>query len=72
MSWNLELDAVESYCGTWSSYLRLIWEDIALDLDVFEIGGRREGHLRPNLEVPRFARVAELVTTDLVTSGSQN
>ena len=43
-----------------------------MDLDVFEIGGRREGHLRPNLEVPRFARVAELVTTDLAASGSQN
>ena len=43
-----------------------------MDLDVFEIGGRREGHLRPNLEVPRFVRAAELVTTDLVTSGSQN
>ena len=25
---NLELDAVESYCGTWSSYLRLIWRDL--------------------------------------------
>ena len=43
-----------------------------MDLDVFEIGGRREGHLRPNLEMLRFARVEELVTTDLATSGSQN
>ena len=34
----------------------LIWEDIALDLDVFEIGGRQE----------------ELITTGLATSGSQN
>ena len=26
MPWDLELDAVESYCGTWSSYLSLIWK----------------------------------------------